>query len=310
MAVRPSRRQRGELPNLIVIGAAHCATTSLHHYLSRHPQIAMSRTKELDFFADEGDFQAGPPFRTEVDRRATERRRGNWSRGLGWYRSQFDPSATVRGESSPIYTDPWFPRCAERMADVIPEARLIFCVRDPVERAISHYHHSHAGGHDPRPAEEALSLPGSRYLLSSRYAECLEPYLARFPRERIHLLAQEDLGASRRETLADVFRFLEVDESFWSPWFDRRWNESAHKGGARWRAISRLRRSRTWRRIAALPPQESGWLLERLSRRGRPNGAAQAAPSAEVLAFLRDSLRDEAARLQELTGRSFASLRV
>jgi hypothetical protein len=196
------------------------------------------------------------------------------------------------------------------MAEVVPEAKLIFCVRDPVERAVSHYRHSHAAGLDPRTAKEALSLPGSRYLLASRYADCLEPYLARFPRERIHLLAQEDLDAGNRQALTDVFRFLEVDDGFWSPWFDRRWNESANKRGARWRAITRLRHTRGWRRIASLPPQRTVWLLERLSRREGPTGAAQTAPAPEVLAFLRDSLRDDAARLRELTGRSFPSWRV
>ncbi len=84
------------LPNLIVIGAQKCGTSSLHRYLALHPQIGMSRVKELDFYL---------AHRT-------------WSRGTEWYAGQFDPAMTVRGESSPNYTDlPLSDGTAERMFD-------------------------------------------------------------------------------------------------------------------------------------------------------------------------------------------------
>src|ERR1700728_3618911 len=69
---------QGALPNLIVIGAAKCGTTSLHHYLSQHPQICMSHKKELDFFCEDA----------------------NWQKGQAWYRSHFAADAIVYGESS------------------------------------------------------------------------------------------------------------------------------------------------------------------------------------------------------------------
>ena len=108
------------LPNLIVIGAAKCGTTSLHAYLDEHPEIAMSREKELHFFVD----------------------RKNWGRGIEWYEAQFDASAPVRGESSPGYSAyPLYEGVAERMARVVPDAKLVYLVRDPVERVVSHYTH-------------------------------------------------------------------------------------------------------------------------------------------------------------------------
>src|SRR4051812_3312851 len=106
------------LPNLIVIGAKKSGTTSLYVYLDAHPEISMTRDKELNFFVEER----------------------NWSRGLGWYGEQFDAGAPVRGEASPYYTAlPHHRGVPERMASVIPDARLVYMVRDPIARLLSHY---------------------------------------------------------------------------------------------------------------------------------------------------------------------------
>jgi hypothetical protein len=95
------------LPNLVVIGAMKCGTTSLHHYLDLHPEISMSRPKELNFFiGDDG----GPG----------DWRGGTWRRGTAWYAQHFEPAAPVRGEVSPGYTSPSFPYEAGRMAAVVP----------------------------------------------------------------------------------------------------------------------------------------------------------------------------------------------
>src|ERR1700694_4198191 len=90
------------LPNLIVIGGAKCGTSSLHYYLRLHPEIFMSRQKELNFFIEEM----------------------NWSEGLHWYEAQFQNGAqyAIRGESSPQYTRyPIFRGVPERMHQVIPQ---------------------------------------------------------------------------------------------------------------------------------------------------------------------------------------------
>src|SRR5919108_5987197 len=108
------------LPNLIIIGAQKCGTSALHHYLGLHPDIFMSHEKELNFFMQ----------------------RKNWDKGRAWYESMFPCNATVRGEASPGYTDyPTEPRVAERMHSLIPDAKLIYIVRHPIERMISQYVH-------------------------------------------------------------------------------------------------------------------------------------------------------------------------
>ena len=90
------------MPNLIIIGGLKCGTTSIHHYLGLHPEIQMSKPKELNFFVDEL----------------------NWDLGLDWYASRFDDRFKVRGESSPHYTNlPRFEGVAERIHEHCPDAQ-------------------------------------------------------------------------------------------------------------------------------------------------------------------------------------------
>ncbi len=217
---RGQRRVRKDaaLPNLVIIGGLKCGTTSLHHYLSLHPEIGMSRPKELNFFVSEL----------------------NWPLGSGWYASHFSGRDQVRGESSPHYTnEPRFSGVAGRMNELIPETRLIYVVRDPIERMLSHYLHNIAGGYEQRPLEQALADPDSAYVDRGLYAMQLDPYLARFPRERIEIVAQEDLKADREQTMRSLFSFLGVDAGFSSPQFSREWETGSGKSGGGFRLMDR-----------------------------------------------------------------------
>ena len=188
------------LPNLIVIGAAKCGTTSLHEYLDEHPEISMSQRKELDFFVPEksGD------------------------RDLDWYAAQFG-DAPVRGESSPSYTaHPFYSGAPERMAEVLPDVRLVYLVRDPIDRVVSHYVHRSGTYPEMGTLEEALDHPdhGPWMVGLSRYWLQLERYLAQFPEEQILVVDNDDLRARRQETLARIFAFAGVDPDFRSERFD------------------------------------------------------------------------------------------
>jgi hypothetical protein len=196
------------LANLVVIGAMKCGTTSLHAYLGAHPQISMA-PKELNFFVAEL----------------------NWARGIDWYRAQFAADAPVRGDTSPEYTmHPTYPGVACRMHEVVPDARLIYLVRHPVERLLAHYRHMRASRDEDRPLEEALAdLDDNRYLAPSRYAFQLDQYLAEFPADRILVVRQDDLLHRRRETLRRIFAFLEVAADFWNPRFQTEYHRSRDK---------------------------------------------------------------------------------
>jgi len=293
---RLDRRRRraerhGALPNLIVIGGLKCGTTSLHHYLNLHPEVAMSRPKELNFFVAEL----------------------NWELGPDWYASHFDRTAAVRGESSPHYTSlPRFAGVAERMRELLPEAaRVIYMVRDPIDRMLSHYLHNVGGGYESRSLEAALSDPDSPYVARGRYAMQVEPYLREFGSERVLILPREQLGGDREPTMRRVFEFCGVDPAFSSRQFAREWETGSGKSSGSFRFMDRAVRlpglralDRNFDRL----PESLRWAVERVVH----DPDTGAAPKPELEPGLRERLealfRDDVARLEQIAGRSFGWL--
>jgi Sulfotransferase domain len=182
------------LPTFLLIGAMKSGTTTLWWYLARHPDVFMTTLKEPNFFND------------------------HWHRGLGWYERLFASAggARARGEASVRYTSfPNDPECPGRIASVLPDVRLLFLVRDPVDRIRSHYLHEVAALRERRPLERALR-ENPIYLDRSRYAMQLERYLEHFPREQLLVVRAEDLFRVPSEVLPRVYGFLGVDPS-WRP---------------------------------------------------------------------------------------------
>jgi hypothetical protein len=180
------------LPNFLIIGAAKAGTTSLYRYLARHPEIFMSRPKELKFFVEEH----------------------NWSRGVEWYEQQFTGAgdAIARGEASTHYTAyPHFGGVPRRIADVIPDTRLIYVIRQPIDRMISHYWMRVRQGKERERSIERALLTDERYVDSSRYSMQIEQYLEYFRLDRLMIIISDDLRTSRGPTLQRVCRFLGVD---------------------------------------------------------------------------------------------------
>lgn len=188
-----NKNQEGVLPNLIIIGAMKCGTTTLHHHLNLHPKIFMSREKELDFFVYEL----------------------KWKRRLEWYKSHFVGEATIYGESSPNYTNyPYWAGVPERMYSIVPEAKLIYILRDPIERIISHYTHRYAAGKESQPISRALSnFDNNVYISRSKYYMQLEQFLNYFPGENILVITLEDLSNRPQKTWEVILDFLELDKS-------------------------------------------------------------------------------------------------
>jgi hypothetical protein len=179
------------LPDFLVIGAQKSGTTSLYEYLRSHPQIFMPDIKELDFFT--------PGI--------------NWERGFGWYQRLFadvDPGTTAVGEASTSYTK--FPRysgSAELIARYMPEARLIYVLRNPIDRLRSHYVHNIAFGTETEPLVQAVER-NPDYINFSKYAMQLEQYLSYFRQDQLLVITSEALRSSRAETLRRVYSFLDV----------------------------------------------------------------------------------------------------
>lgn len=220
------------LPNFVIIGAMKAGTTSLYHYLRGHPQVFMTDVKELHYFVEAK----------------------NLSRGLAWYERQFAGAAEARaiGEASPDYTKyPIHEGVPKRMADVLPDAQLIYLLRDPVERIRSHYLHDVARGRETRPIVDAVT-GNLHYLAPSRYALQIEQYLEYYPLERMLLLPSEHLRRDRAVALAQVFRFLGVDPGWSPPDDEREYNttEAKKPPGALMRAGRRLPGASQLRRLA------------------------------------------------------------
>ena len=284
---RRRARRSGALPNLIVIGGLKCGTTSLHHYLNLHPEISMSRPKELNFFVAEL----------------------NWDLGPEWYASHFERSAPVRGETSPHYTNlPRFRGVAERIASLLEDVRIVYMVRDPIERMLSHYLHNVGGGYESRGLEEALDDPTSAYIDRSRYAMQVEPYLASFGPERLAIISREELKAGREVTMRRLFEICGVDPGFRSEQFEREWETGSGKSSGGFRLMDRAVRlpglralDRNFDRL----PESLRWLVERVVHDPATGAAPKPELPAELRARLESLLRDDVARVEEIAGRSF-----
>jgi hypothetical protein len=270
------------LPNLIVIGAQKCGTSGLHYYLSMHPEVSMSDPKELNFFIQER----------------------NYPRGLDWYSRHFDPNARCRGESSPNYTAyPQHLGVPERMAEVVPDAKLIYIVRDPIERITAHWVHNYAKRREKGDLRETLLHPNTSYVSRSKYFMQLRRFLDHFPEEQILVLDNQDLRDERMPTLRRVFEFAGVDPSFEHPKFEQvRHSTSKKKRATRLgMRVQRASRSRLGRRVPRKVWLGMDVALPLSKPIEKPTNVAEALGD-EVL----EVLHEDADRLRAQTGRDFA----
>lgn len=269
-----------KLPNFLVVGAMKAGTTSLYRYLRDHPQVFMPETKEVNFFN---------PLR-------------NWRRGVGWYEGQFSAApedAIAVGEASTSYTKyPWIQGVPERICTVLGDVRLIYMVRDPIERMRSQYLHQLATGQEWRPIEEAF-VQEPMYLNISRYGLQLDQYVPYVPRDRILVIDSRDLRGRRVPTLRRIFEFLEVDPDWVPPTVEQEFLRSADREmkPSSLRAIRRIPRIRT---LSTYVPQPLKTLKHRLTSGLATRGldAGQAVLPDEFRRDLRRSMREDVVRLR------------
>lgn len=257
-----------------------CGTTSLHRYLDTHPEIAMSRDKELRFFLG----------------------KQKWRLGVDWYATQFASGTRIRGESTPGYTaKARHPGVPARMHSIVPDARLIYMVRDPIERVVSHWVHAVYEGWEERAFEVAAD--DEWYLDRSRYWSQISGYLEHYPRDRILVIEMHDLAEDRAATLRRVYEFLDVDPDVPVP--RERWKNRTTDKRAKTRAGKWLERSRLGRALERLPQRWYYRLRDPIylpftRRIDRPTMTAR------VRASLVETLHDDANRFREFAGRDFA----
>ncbi len=208
------------MPDFIIIGTMRGGTTSLYSYLTTHPHIGSAYMKEVHFF--------------DV----------YYSKGIGWYRSQFPSSIQkyyaeyvqkqqfITGEASPYYL--FHPHAPKRIAKFLPHVKMVVLLRNPIDRAYSHYYHEVAGCHEKLPTfEEAIDCEQERigketeelarneyyvsykhrhfsYLSRGIYVEQLKIWMDLFPRTQFLILKSEDFYADPAAGLRQVLEFISV----------------------------------------------------------------------------------------------------
>ncbi len=206
------------LPTFLIVGGQRCGTNSLYEYLIEHPAVGRALPGQEVHFFDSA-----------------------FGRGLDWYRGHFPTRLWMRsaearagcpavtGESSPYYM--FHPLAPERIARTLPEARLIALLRDPVDRAYSHFHHERARGNEPLGFEEALDREAERlegevdriladptynsfshqhfsYQARGAYADQLQVLSSLFPPNQLLIVVSERLFSEPESVEAEVVEFL------------------------------------------------------------------------------------------------------
>ena len=164
-------------PNLICIGAQKCGTTALYVLLDQHPDCSVGRIKESRFFVDSTRF--------EFDR---------WQRGPGWYEALYPTDARLVADISPSYTMwPAFPGVPERAASVLPDATILYLVRDPVDRVVSHWRHWTWRRYERRPLEEAVRAHPEVYIVPTLYGLQLKQWQDVYPASQLMVMHQREV---------------------------------------------------------------------------------------------------------------------
>jgi len=203
------------LPNFIICGTQKGGTTSLYNYLKEHPQIYLPPKKEIHFF----DLY--------------------FKRSIEWYRKHFIGAESQRfkaiGEATPSYM--YLEEVAERIHNTLPEVKLIFILRNPVDRAYSHYWHEVRLGYEWLSFEEAIKAEPERlargdiisrlhysYLDRGKYIIQIDRFRKYFSKDQMLIIIAEELWSNPEQVMRKVFEFLGVDPTFKSKTWYKKFN--------------------------------------------------------------------------------------
>jgi len=273
-------------------------TTALHELLAVHPQVSMSEPKEPCRFVPSEILRNDWP---EMWRMAFWRDEAAY---LRLFRDK--PLARYFGESSTDYSKlPRIPGVPQAIRGYAPDARIIYIMRDPVERTISHYWHMVEHRAETRPLLRAIQEE-PHYREVSYYALQLAPYLQSFGETRVYTLTSEELRRDPVEAVQALYRWLGISADFVPGGVGEKHNATSarvaqKRAGRLW--LDRLRHSAFWGRAGPLLPP-------RLRRLGRTLVEKQVTPketdAREALQFLRPLQRKQTEDLARLLGRNFS----
>ncbi|MBE9039488.1 sulfotransferase [Oscillatoriales cyanobacterium LEGE 11467] len=275
-----------KIPNLFVVGSMKSGSNTLYNYLDEHPEIFMTKRplKEPRYFVKEM----------------------NWSKGRDWYLSLFEAAdkESILGEASQHYS--WIPHytgVVERIAEFSPEARILYIMRDPVARTISHYWWDVQWSNEGRDMLSAIQSM-KHFTNVSNYAMQLKPYIDLFGRDRVMAITVEELTDNTVETLQQIFKWLEVDSSFVPEKLNRRDNVSPKViqktiGSS---LFSHLRGTPLWKTIKQLVPESMREKIRDVLVRPTERDLTMLEPTRD---YLRPIQQQQTEELSQLLGRQF-----
>lgn len=205
------------LPNFFIVGAAKSGTSSLDRYLNQHPNVYISAKKEAHYFSI-------PDFPSRFEGPGDDGMNDFTIRDKESYTRLFErvDNETAIGESSAFYL--YYPGTAQRIHDVIPNAKIIILLRNPVERAFSAYMHLIRDEREQLNFRQSLELEDERKTLNYEplwyykelglYSEQIKRYLDVFKRSQVKIVLFEEFTRNPRRVAQDIFKFLEVDSKF------------------------------------------------------------------------------------------------
>ncbi len=199
------------LPTFFVAGTARSATTTLYQYLRYHPEVFVTKIKEPRFFAFEPD---NPDHATASRRRLP-------IRTLEEYEALYEEVAGEKaiGEASPQYL--YSTHARRQIHAMIPDARLVFCLRNPAHRAYSEYLMSVNNGRERRPFAQVVAEDTDR-IVSYAYYAALTPWFQRFEADQIKVVLFEDVRRDIKAVMQGIYRFLGADDRHWVQLEERR----------------------------------------------------------------------------------------
>jgi hypothetical protein len=285
------------LPDFLIIGAMKGGTTALWHYLRLHPGVFMPDVKEPNFFIDQ-----------------------NWRDGLGSYEKLFAGAGAncVIGEASSTYSrHPMFPEVPARIASARADIKLIYVVRDPIVRMLSHYRLWAHTGYAVPPSDQAWTFRQSSFpsvedaLLNdptfiewSSYALQIDRYLRHFPRSQLLIVTSEGLRAERRVTLNSIFHFLGVEPMDLGEGVEIEHNVSSTRRPTR-PTIEKLRGRPTYRWFSRRLPSRVKIEIDHRTSLIRASPPHEVSISPEVRTVLIERLKPDVDRLRSHMGPDF-----
>jgi len=175
------------LPDFLICGAQKSGTTSLSNGLSNVPGVFLP-DKEIHFFTR------------------------NWDKGLDWYKNIFSEKKDLLGEKSVSYMS--FEEAAQRIKEIIPNAKLIFILREPVQRAYSHYWMAKRLGWETKDFKKAVYRKDKDYIQRGLYVQHLERFLEYFSKDQMLVLVFKDLKNNPEKVFSRIFYFLGIDHKY------------------------------------------------------------------------------------------------